>query len=101
MVTIYKCGWLFEKIIKSFVKLKSANLINIILKKKVIPEFLFEKCKVSAIESSVKDLLSNPSLQKEQKDAFDKVIKLISTDESKQSEKAAKISIQYLKEEIL
>ena len=101
MVSIYKCGWFFEKIIKSFVKLKSANLINIILKKKVIPEFLFEKCKVSAIESSVKDLLSNPSLQKEQKDAFDKVIKLISTDESKQSEKAAKISIQYLKEEIL
>ncbi len=101
MVSIYKCGWLFEKIIKSFVKLKSANLINIILKKKVIPEFLFEKCKVSAIESSVKDLLSNPSLQKEQKDAFDKVIKLISTDESKQSEKAAKISIQFLKEEIL
>ena len=101
MVSIYKCGWLFEKIIKSFVKLKSANLINIILKKKVIPEFLFEKCKVSAIESSVKDLLSNPSLQKEQKDAFDKVIKLISTDEYKQSEKAAKISIQYLKEEIL
>ena len=92
---------MFEKIIKSFVKLKSANLINIILKKKIIPEFLFEKCKVSAIESSVKDLLSNPSLQKEQKDAFDKVIKLISTDESKQSEKAAKISIQYLKEEIL
>jgi lipid A disaccharide synthetase len=101
MVSIYKCGWLFEKIIKSFVKLKSANLINIILKKKVIPEFLFEKCKVSAIESSVKDLLSNPSLQKEQKDAFDKVIQLISTNESKQSEKAAKISIQYLKEEIL
>ena len=101
MVSIYKCGWLFEKIIKSFVKLKSANLINIILKKKVIPEFLFEKCKVLAIESSVKDLLSNPSLQKEQKDAFDKVIKLISTDESKQSEKAAKISLQYLKEEIL
>jgi len=101
MVSIYKCGWLFEKIIKSFVKLKSANLINIILKKQVIPEFLFEKCKVLAIESSVKDLLSNPLLQKEQKEAFNKVIKLISTDEYKQSEKAAKISLQYLKEGIL
>ena len=101
MVSIYKCGWLFKKIIKSFVKLKSANLINIILKKQVIPEFLFEKCKVLAIESSVKDLLSNPSLQKEQKDAFDKVIKLISTDEYNQSEKAAQISLQYLKEKIL
>jgi len=100
MVSIYKCGWLFEKIIKSFVKLKSANLINIILKKQVIPEFLFEKCKVLAIESSVKDLLSNPLLQKEQKEAFNKVIKLISTDEYKQSEKAAKISLQYLKEGI-
>ncbi|MFL2801436.1 MAG: lipid-A-disaccharide synthase [Paracoccaceae bacterium] len=101
MISIYKCSWFFEKILKISVKLKSANLINIILEKPVVPEFLFEKCRVHSIENSVKELLSNVTLQKNQKEAFKNVINLLSTKEKKPSEKAAKISLQYLNDEIL
>ena len=81
--------------------MKTANLINIILEKSVVPEFLFEKCMVHSIEKSAKGLLSSTSLQKNQKEAFKNVINLLSTKEKKPSEKAAKISLQYLNDEIL
>ena len=101
MISIYKCGWFFEKILKTFVKVKSANLINIILEKNVVPEFLFEKCTTLSVETSAKELLSNLSMQKKQKDAFKKVIRLLTTNEQKPSEEAAKISLQFLNEETL
>ena len=40
-------------------------------------------------------------MQKKQKDAFKKVIRLLSTKEQRVSEKAARISLQFLNEEIL
>ena len=101
MISVYKCGWFFERILKTFVKVKSANLINIILEKNVVPEFLFEKCTTISIENSVKDLLSNVSLRKKQKDFFKKAIRLLSTTEQRPSEKAAKISLKFLNDEIL
>ena len=101
MISVYKCGWFFERILKTFVKVKSANLINIILEKNVVPEFLFEKCTTLSIENSVKELLSNVSLRKTQKDFFKKAIRLLSTKEQRPSEKAAKISLKFLNDEIL
>jgi len=101
MISVYKCGWFFERILKTFVKVKSANLINIILEKNVVPEFLFEKCTTLSIENSVKELLSNVSLRKKQKDFFKKAIRLLSTKEQRPSEKAAKISLKFLNDEIL
>ena len=100
MISAYKCGWFFEKILKTFVKLKSANLINIILNKQIIPEFLFEKCKVLYIENSVKELLINEVLQTEQLNAFNQVINIYSSNEKKPSEKAAKMMLEYLNSEI-
>ncbi len=101
MISVYKCGWFFERILKTFVKVRSANLINIILDKNVVPEFLFENCTALSIENSAKELLSNISLQKKQKDLFKKAIRLLSTKEQRPSEKAAKISLKLLNEEIL
>ena len=101
MISVYKCSWFFEKILKTFVKVRSANLINIILEKNVVPEFLFENCTALSIENSAKELLSSISLQKKQRDLFKKAIRLLSTKEQRPSEKAAKISLKFLNEEIL
>ena len=81
--------------------MKSANLINIILEKNIVPEFLFEKCTTLSIENSVKELLSNVTLRKKQKDFFKKAIRLLSTKEQRPSEKAAKILLKFLNDEIL
>ena len=100
MVSIYKCGILFEIILKTFTKLKSANLINIIQGKQIVPEFLFEKCNSILIEKSVKEILLNSELQKRQQEEFRKVMSILSPSDLNPGEKAAKISLQFLKEEL-
>ena len=44
MIICYKTNFLTKVLIKKFVKIKSATLINILTKKKAVPEFLFENC---------------------------------------------------------
>ena len=100
MISVYKCSWIFEIILKNFVKLKSANLVNIILKKNVIPEFLFKECNSFNIEKAVKKLINNRSDQDEQLESFAQIKKFFLIEEKYQSEKAAKIILKFLNDEI-
>ena len=60
-VIIYKMNFINFFIIKSLVKTKFANIINIAAKKEVIPELLQGKCNASNIYKTVEEFLDNPS----------------------------------------
>ena len=96
MIAAYRSGWLFEKILKRFVKLDSANLINIILKKSVIPEFLFEKCNSKNICASVIELLNDSDLRLRQKEAEREVINILIGTQKRPSETAAKSVLSFI-----
>ena len=53
-------------IMKSLVKVKFANIINIINGKEIIPELLQGECNVNKIYSSVVYLLKNPDVMRRQ-----------------------------------
>ena len=53
-------------IIKMLVKIKFANIINIINNKEIIPELIQEKCNAKEIYNSVVYFLKNPELMKKQ-----------------------------------
>ena len=82
-------------IMKSLVKVKFANIINIINNKEVIPELLQDKCNAKEIFNSVNYLLNHPDLLKSQLNNINKTINEIKSD-TLSSEKAANILSQYL-----
>ena len=51
---------------KSLVKVKFANIINIINRKEVIPELLQSECNAKEIFKSVVYFLNNPNIMREQ-----------------------------------
>ena len=53
-------------IIKTLVKTKYANIINIVANKEVIPELLQSKCNAKNIYQTVSDFLESPSKIKKQ-----------------------------------
>ena len=53
-------------IMKSLVKVKFANIINIINNKEVIPELLQEECNGKEIYNTVIYFLKNPKIMKQQ-----------------------------------
>ncbi len=65
-IIIYKMNFLNFMIVKFLVKIKYANIINIINNKEVIPELIQKECNAKEIYKSVVYYLKNPSLMVQQ-----------------------------------
>ena len=94
-IIIYKINMINYLIMKFLVKIKYANIINIINKKEVIPELLQNECNAKEIYNSVNYLLNHPNLLKTQLDEIDKTLKNIKL-ETSSSQKVATILLEYL-----
>ena len=94
-IIIYKINWLNFLIMKIFVKVKFANIINIINNKEIIPELLQGECNSKEIYKSVVYLLKNPKLIKEQVDSCKKTLNEIRSKSSSTTE-ASSILAKYL-----
>jgi len=94
-IIIYKINMINYLIMKSLVKVKFANIINIINNKEVIPELLQDECNAKEIFNSVNYLLNHPDLIKLQLYEIGKTINEIKSD-TISSDKAASILLQYL-----
>jgi lipid-A-disaccharide synthase len=86
-IIIYKMNFLNFLIIKMLVKIKFANIINIINEKEIIPELIQKECNAKEIYNSVVYFLKNPELMKKQINDCEKTLiqirsKTSSTDEA-------------------
>jgi lipid-A-disaccharide synthase len=82
-------------IMKSLVKVKFANIINIINNKEIIPELLQSECNAKEIYHSVIYFLKNPEIMKEQVNKCNKTLNDIRSKSSSSSE-ASSILRKYL-----
>ena len=65
-IIVYKMNFLNFLIVKMLVKIKFANIINIINNKEIIPELIQKECNSKEIYNSVVYFLKNPELMKKQ-----------------------------------
>jgi lipid-A-disaccharide synthase len=94
-IIIYKINMINYWIMKFLVKVKFANIINIINNKEVIPELLQGECNAKEIFNSVNYLLGQPDLLNSQLANIKKTLKNIKS-ESPSTEKVSSILSQYL-----
>ena len=94
-IIIYKMNSLNFMIIKFLVKIKFANIINIINNKEVIPELLQKECNPKEIFRSVTYFLKNPILIDRQIDDYKKTLDEIRSKTSSTAE-ASEILAKYL-----
>jgi lipid-A-disaccharide synthase len=94
-IIIYKINMINFFIMKSLVKVKFANIINIINKKEIIPELLQGECNAKEIFKSVVYFLNNPKLMTEQIDNCNKTLNEIRSKSSSSGE-ASTILAKYL-----
>ena len=94
-IIIYKMNFLNFMIIKLLVKIKYANIINIINNKEVIPELLQKECNPKEIFRSVTYFLKNPILIDRQIDDYKKTLDEIRSKTSSTGEASA-ILAKYL-----
>ena len=94
-IIIYKVNMINYLIMKSLVKIKFVNIINIINNKEIIPELLQGECNAKEICNSVNYFLRHPNLLKLQLDDIENTLKEIKLDTSS-SEKVSNILTEYL-----
>jgi len=94
-IIIYKINMINYFIMKSLVKVKFANIINIINKKEIIPELLQGECNAKEIFKSVVYFLNNPKLMIEQVENCNKTLDEIRSKTSSSGE-ASSILAKYL-----
>ena len=94
-IIIYKMNFLNFIIIKFLVKIKFANIINIINNREVIPALLQKECNAKEIFRSVVYFLKNPDLAKKQLSDCKKTLDEIRSKTSSTTE-ASSILIDYL-----
>ena len=94
-IIIYKINMINYLIMKLLVKVKFANIINIINKKEIIPELLQGDCNAKEIYNSVVYFLKNPEIMKDQVNNCSKTLNDIRSKSSSSSE-ASSILRKYL-----
>ena len=95
-IIIYKMNFLNYLIVKMLVKVKYANIINIINGEEIIPELIQNECNAKEIFNSVVYLLKNPELMKKQMNICQKTISDIRNN-GLSSTNAANIITDYIK----
>ena len=94
-IIIYKMNFINFMIVKFLVKIRFANIINIINDKEIIPELIQKECNPDEIFKSVTYLLKNPDLMKEQIEQCQKTLDEIKSKTSSADE-AANVVLNYL-----
>jgi len=94
-IIIYKMNFLNYLIVKMLIKVKYANIINIINDKEIIPELIQSECNSREVYNSVVYFLRNPDLMKKQVNQCQKTLN--SLENGLSSENAANILLNYIK----
>ncbi len=91
MIVTYKANFLTYILLKIMIKIKFANLINLILNKEVIPEMLQYDCNAKKLANKLDHLLQNPKAQQKQIKESQNVLKILGLHSKENpSSKAAK-----------
>ena len=94
-IVIYKMNYFNYFIAKLFLKIKFANMLNIINNKEIIPELIQKECNPDEIFKSVYYFLKNPELIKKQLSDVKSAINDLKS-YSSSSDEASKILLNYL-----
>ena len=97
MIVGYRTGFLTQIIYRLFVKVSSANLVNLITKRNDIPEFLFHRCNSKNFYSEAEKILSKKKYAQAQLISSKQAIRELGYGSKDSSIRAAKSIKNYFK----
>lgn len=99
LVIAYKISWISYQLVRNLIKVKYANLLNLVADREIIPEFIQKKCQAKLLADATLDLLNNETKAKKQIDAaHDTLVKLGLGSDILPSIKAANVVLSMVRE---
>jgi lipid-A-disaccharide synthase len=98
MVIGYRVGQVTAAIARRYIKVPYITLVNLILKREAIPEFVQEECTAENLSAELIKLLTNPSARIAQVTASAEAVKALGFGDEKPSVRAARAVLKLLDE---
>ncbi len=95
-VAAYRASWLTAAMVRRMVRVDTANLVNLVLGRKVVPEFLQERCTPGNLEAAIGALLTDPAAGAVQRAAFDEAMRALGRGGEPPDERAARSILDFL-----
>jgi lipid-A-disaccharide synthase len=95
MVTAYKLGWLTYALARPFISVKYATLVNILLDREVVPEFIQNRCTPDALAEAVLKLFKSADARAAQIRDLDEAMHLLGVGEEAPSLRAARTLLAF------
>jgi lipid-A-disaccharide synthase len=94
----YRMNRLTIKIVKMLhgMKQKYANLVNILLDREVIPEFIQERCRSDLIAAKILELLDQPAARDRQLSSIDDALSMLRPENATPSDSAATVVLSLV-----
>ena len=96
-VIAYKVNTITSWVIKILVRVKYANLVNILLDREAVPEFLQGRCNGKNLAQSIEKLLTDPNVYKAQQYSAEEAILLLRSKKGSPSDVAASTALSLVK----
>ncbi|MEM7177317.1 MAG: hypothetical protein AAF503_06405 [Pseudomonadota bacterium] len=96
MIACYRTSWLTAAIVRRVVKVDTANLVNLVNGKRVVPEFLQEHAKVEVVSDALLPLLNDKAARAAQLDAFEHVLDKLGSGSEGPPQRAARSVLNHL-----
>lgn len=97
MVVAYRVAPVTALILRVLLKVRYASVVNLILSRPVVPEFIQGRCRADLLETAVGDLLSDPEARNRQKDALRDVALALGQGGAPTSQRAASILLDLIR----
>ncbi|HUB85814.1 MAG TPA: hypothetical protein VL971_08980, partial [Rhizomicrobium sp.] len=95
MVVGYKLGWLTYALARPFIVAKFATLVNILLDREAVPEFIQEKCTPDALATALLPLFRDPKARDAQTTALKAAVHELGGDDEPPSLRAARTLLAF------
>ena len=95
MVTAYKLGWLTYALARPFISVKFATLVNILLDREAVPEFIQNRCTPEALSDALFALFKDADARGKQIRDLDEAVHLLGAGEETPSLRAARTLLAF------
>ena len=95
MVVAYKAGWLTFRLMRPLIDVKFATLVNIILGREAVPEFIQDKCKPEALAAALLELFRDSAARDRQMKDLAEAVHALGMDEEAPSLRAARALLDF------
>jgi lipid-A-disaccharide synthase len=99
MVVGYRLGWLTAEIAKRFMKAPYVTLINLMLGREAVPEFLQDRCEPELLAAALKSLLTDPRERAKQLRDLDEAARGFGLGQERPSMRAARAVLELANSE--